>query len=162
MKVNNKISIVVIILLLVFQSCTFLNSNSKIKITNQELIYDSLYNKTKKFKVNLYTTLKFEDKNITTKKHSSFLVVIGKDTFPLIHESNFIKEKTINNEIKIKYISYINFQSNEYENDSLTKVILNSSKIISSQKGEIKKDVSYKFKALIRFHKIKKDGRIDM
>lgn len=162
MKLKSRMSIVIIISLLVFQSCTFFNSNNNIKIANQELIYDSLYNKAEKFNVNLYTTLEFKKKNITRKEYNCFLVVINKDTFPLIPEVNFIKKKSDDNEIKIKYTSQINFQSKEYENDSLTNIILNSSKIINLEGKEIKKDDSYSFRSLITFRKIKKDGRVDM
>jgi hypothetical protein len=162
MKVKSRMLVVVIISLFVFQSCTYFNSNNNLKIANQELIYDSLDIKGGKFKVNLYTTLGFKKKSITRKEYNDFLLVINKDTFPLIPEANFLKKEGEYNEIKIKYISQINFQSKEYENDSLTNIILNSSKIINSEGKGIKKNNSYNFKSLITFRKIKKKERVDM
>lgn len=162
MKLKSRWSIAIIMFLLFFQSCTFCNHNHNIKITSQELIYDSLNNKGKKFDVNLYTTLKFEGKKITRKDYNDFLLVINKDTFSLVPEVNFFKKENINHEIKIKFTSQINLQSKEYENDSLSNIIHNSSKIINSEGKEIKKDNSYSFRSLITFPKIKKNGRVDM
>ncbi|WP_016988550.1 hypothetical protein [Flavobacterium sp. ACAM 123] len=155
--INKKITIIAVISLLVFQKCTFLDSNKNIKIVSQELIYDSLYKKPSVFNVNLYTTLEFKRNAITREEYNNFFVIISKDTFPLIPDINIKEKKSNNNEIKIKYTSLINFKSKNYENDSLSKIIIKDCKVINIRGQEIPKKDTYDFKSLIKFHKIKED-----
>lgn len=155
---TSKIILIAIVFLPVFQKCTFLNSNRNAKLVNQELIYDSINNKSKFFDVNLYTTLDFEKKCNELKDYRNIYIVIDKDTFPLIPEKNIKGKEDKYNITQIKYFSKINFKSKIYENDSLSQVILNESKIINDKGKEIKKSDYYSFKSLITFHKIKKDA----
>jgi hypothetical protein len=139
----------------VFQKCTFLSSNRNVKLVNQELIYDSINNKSRFFDVNLYTTLDFKKKCNELKDYRNIYIVIDKDTLRLIPEKNIKGKEDEHNIIQIKYFSKINFKSKIYQNDSLSKIILNQSKIINNKGKEIKKSDYYSFKSLITFHKIK-------
>lgn len=159
-KRNKKAIIFIIVILTAFfcQKCGFCDSSISTTIANHQLIYDSINYKGKDFKVNLYTTLEFESKNIDRNQYNDFLLIIKKDTFSLIPEVNFLKKKNDKNNIFIKYYSRINFKSTVYDNDSIIEIIKKSSKIINSKGVEINKSKTFNIQPLILLHMPKNNG----
>ena len=157
---TKKIIITTLILSLVLSlmliKCTFTKPHKDVTIVSQELIYDSLYRKPPIFYVNLYTTLEFKAMSIKREQYNNYLLVIKKDSFPLIPDVNAYIEKSKGNSdvVKVEYTVYINFKSKDYDNDSLSQLIIRDSKIIEAGGLKVKKSKSYNFRSVIKFHKI--------
>ncbi|WP_374175209.1 hypothetical protein [Flavobacterium tructae] len=148
---------VLIVCIFFFEKCNFYDSNISSTIVNHQIIYDSINYKVKNFSVNLYTTLEFENKNIERNQYNNFLLIIKKDTFPLIPEVNYLKKES-HNQIQIRYLSKINFQSNRYDNDSILNIIKKYSKVINSKGEEINKKKEFTIEPLILLHMPKNNG----
>lgn len=146
-----KIILINIVCFLLFQKCSFFKFEKDVEISSQNLIFDNLKSKSKKYKVNLYTTIKFNSQNIEQKDYEGFSIVINQDTLPLILKQKIIK-KDKNNFYKIRYISFTDFESENFENDSLANVVINFSKILKKDKI-INKAKDYHFKSLVTLPK---------
>ena len=68
-----KIILINIVCFLLFQKCSFFKFEKDVEISSQNLIFDNLKSKSKKYKVNLYTTIKFNSQNIEQKDYEVFL-----------------------------------------------------------------------------------------
>jgi hypothetical protein len=159
MKNTNIILILITISLICLLGCNSPMSKKDITILNQELIYDSVNFKARNFKVNVYSTIEFDRHSITRKEYNDFLLIIDIDTFPLIPEVNFLREKNNGNKITVKYLSLINFESKEFKNDSISGIINKSSKIINSDGQEINRNNLYDIKSLVTLHHPNANGR---
>ncbi|WP_417940945.1 hypothetical protein [Flavobacterium sp. RS13.1] len=145
---------------LYFQKCTFYKPNNKVTILNHKIIYDSLNYKQEGFRVNLYSTLEFNENTITRNEYNNFLLVVKKDTFALVPEINYLEKKSFNKIIEIKYFSQINFKSKFYNNDSILNIIRTSCEIIDSKGEKIVKNKKYNIKTLITLNLSKNEGNI--
>jgi hypothetical protein len=134
------VSILGIISLMVF------SSKKEFTILSQELLYDSI-NYKNGFNVSLYTNILFNQNEIKLNEYNCFLIIIKKDTFPLVPTVNCITKN--NKSIKIKFTSFVNLKSKTFENDSLSKIILNSSKIINGRGLEIKRNKDFFLRTLV-------------
>ncbi|RUT71279.1 hypothetical protein D0817_05200 [Flavobacterium cupreum] len=141
----------------IFEKCSFYDSNISSTILNHQIIYDSINYKVKNFNVNLYITLEFKNKNIERNQYNDFLLIIEKDTFPLIPQVNYLKKEN-HGQIQIRYLSKINFQSNRYDNDSILNIIKKYSKVINSKGKEINKNKGFIIEPLILLHMPKNNG----
>lgn len=150
---------IIIISILGFQKCS-LHTPTDVTVLNNKIIYDSINYKGKGFRVNLYTTLEFNESVIRRADYNDFLLVVNKDTFSLVPEVNYLKMKSHSNIIEVKYFSQINFQSKGFSNDSIINIIKTSSKIINSKGIEIDKKGTYDIESLIALHLPSKNGRI--
>jgi hypothetical protein len=146
-EINKIIIIVIVVISLVsLQRCKFFDSKNSQKIISQELVYDSINNKSKVFDVDLETTIEFKTNDANSIKYSNLSLVIDKSKFPLVVVSKKFDEET--NTLLIKFKSDVNFISKTYKNDSLKNKIINSK--VSNNDGEIiNKDNSFKFNSLI-------------
>ena len=123
-------------------------TNIKGEVVEQNLVYDSLYNKFHKFDIQLYTTIKFDKKELNRKEYNDFSIVINKDTFALVPEINDLKFKTTKEKLEIEYYSKIDFSSKTYKNDSIAN-ILNKSYIITSDGNKIERHKDYKSESFV-------------
>ena len=149
----------IIVLILGFQKCS-LYSPTDASVLNNKIIYDSINYKGKGFRVNLYTTLEFSESIIKRNDYNDFLLIVNKDTFPLVPEVNYLKMKSQSDIIQVKYFSQINFQSKVFSNDSIFNIIKTSSKIINSKGKEIDKKETYNIESFITLHLPNKNGGI--
>lgn len=144
----------------VFCLCALLQACSKpaVKVAEQGLIYDSINYKGSVFNVNLYTTLEFSADEIARKEYNDFLLIINKDTLPLVPEINNMKVKGKDGKIDIQYLSHLNFKSRTYDNDSLAKII-KTSKIVNSESKSISSKEAIPLQTYIALRK-KTDSKI--
>lgn len=143
-----KYAIIIILTVFFIQNCNTI-SRKGIKIKKQELLYDSLNNNQGLFKLKLYTRLTF-DKKMSPSEYKEYSVIIDNDTLKLSPELN-LKDFIILDDEKseIEFISKLNLTSKIYDNDSLTKIITEKSRVINSKGEIITKDKNYTFKSLI-------------
>ena len=123
-----------------FWSCS--NSSKNAEVSKQEINSDSVSYRQKGFKIHLYSTLKFNEPKLKRVTYNDFLIVIGKDTFPLTPKINKLKVENSVDSVFIEYYTDLNFLSPKYSNDSLLKVI-RESKVINSSGSEIVKAKNY-------------------
>jgi phosphopantetheine adenylyltransferase len=135
-------------------------TKTRCEVLEQNLVYDSLYNKFHKFDIQLYTTIEFDKKKLNRKEYNDYSIVISKDTFALVPEINDLKLKTTKEKLKIEYFSKIDFSSKSYNNDSISN-ILKESYIISSQGNKIERHKDYKSEPLVSLG-YKEPDRADM
>lgn len=151
---------IVISSIFVFQNCNYFKSSNFVTVLNHKIIYDSINYKGNDFKVNLYTTLEFNESTIDREKYNDFLLIIKKDTFALVPEVNYLEKESHSDRIQIKYFSQINFQSKIFNNDSIFNVVKTSSKIIDSRGKEIYKNGVYDIVSLVALHLPKKTNSV--
>jgi len=142
--------------ILAFQKCNYFKSTNFATVLNHKIIYDSINYKGNDFRVNLYTTLEFNENTIKRENYNDFLLVIKKDTFALVPEVNYLEKENHSDRIQIKYFSQINFQSKIFDNDSILNVVKTSSKIIDSRGKEVYKSGAYDIMSLVALHLPKK------
>lgn len=129
-----------------FISCD--NLSSKSKVIEQKIVYDSLYNKSHKFDIQLYTKIEFDKNELKRKEYNDFSIVINKDTFALVPEINDLKIKTDKERLDINFYSKIDFSSKTYKSDSISNIIKDSY-VITSDGKKIEKNGMYKLKSLV-------------
>lgn len=128
--------------------CNNFTSSTKSEVLEQSLVYDSLYNKFHRFDIQLYTTIRFDKKELVRNEYNDFSIVINKDTFSLVPEINDLKFKSDKEKPEIEYYSKIDFSSKTYKNDSISN-ILKESYIITSEGSKVGKHKDYKSESLM-------------
>ena len=155
MKAKIKISILIVLLIVIFQRCTVEQKSQK--IISQELLYDSIKKYKNYFDVHLTTIIEFENVNATNNNFSNLSIIIDKDTFPLIPVIAKGKYDKENNSLVINFGISKKFVSKTFKNDTLKNKILNSRVVIEKSKI-VEKEKSFVLQSLILGYPVKENG----
>ncbi|WP_314244796.1 hypothetical protein [Empedobacter tilapiae] len=152
---RNKIAFTCFIISLVFCCKTNDNSDEKISILKQEILYDSTNIKNNKFKIKLATSIELKNtssKDILLKRsdYNDFYMIYKSDTLPLIPNINGSTEEISKNSfLHAEYITYIDKLELNYYNKNLEEEIKNSNIYRYSNNSKVEKNINYFIQSLI-------------
>ncbi len=148
MKNFIKIKIFILFVFIVFLRCSLFENRLNEKIFSQQLVYDSINNKSKTFNVTLETNIVFCSKDSSRIDYNELNLIINNNSYSLIPDIKSKKNIKRENKFVITFNSKVNFTSKYYKNDTLTNKVLNSK--IRNKKGNFLCKVdSYELKSLI-------------